>query len=117
MAKNNHFYRSTRLSTKSSSENPSLKLLTPNVSSALLRTNAPTGRGDRKLGQFRREGLIAQVFVSGGARASPTLPGADGSPGWLSPPHLTLTGVGSGQHAQALVVTAACAAVATGAMS
>ena len=27
------------------------------------------------------------------ARASPTLRGSDGSPGWLSPPHLPLSGV------------------------
>ena len=36
---------------------------------------------------------IASVFVSGWARASPTLPGRDDSPGWLSPPGLPLSGV------------------------
>ena len=45
------------------------------------------------------------------------VPGGDDSPpGWLSPPHLPLSGgqVRSGQHAQAPVATAAGSAVATG---
>ena len=48
--------------------------------------------------------------------ASPTLPRRDDSPRWLSPPHVPLSGVRSGQRAQTPVATAACADVATGAI-
>ena len=60
--------------------------------------------------------IIASGFVSGWARASSTLPGKDDSPGWLSPSHLPLSGVRSGQRAQAPVAIAACDDVITGAI-
>ena len=81
-----------------------------------LKTNAPTGREGRNWTKSGGKASWPRFFIEGELAQVPHYPGRDGSPGLLSPPHLPLSGVRSGQHAEGPVETAACSAVATGAM-
>ena len=80
-----------------------------------LRTNPLTGWWN-VTGQSLAGRTHSLIFVCGWARASATPPGSDYSPRWLSPPHLRLSGINSGQRTQSPVVTGAYSDVVTGAI-
>ena len=67
-------------------------------------TNAPTGRVDRNWTKSGGKASQPRFLLVGEVVQVPHYPD---SSGWLSPPHLPLSGVRSDQRAQAPVATAA----------